>query len=284
MRNSLDKTHIFTPEQRERILQKLLDALEDDPRLSSAIIVGSGSYGFKDDFSDIDITIVVRDEFDAALVYMDWLEKLYRLLPVKWHFKNSFGGNVFLYGLLLEHYLEIDISFQNMDFLIVRRPHWKIAFDRSEKVQGVLEKSLADMKSPDIFSRFKYILGETWYYMLHSAFSLERGEFLRSRFFNGFIIDYGIEIAGFNQGLDTGTGSYLREAHKLAPETLNRVYESIETGLSKKQLYTALRLSTGFYLDEAAKYASGKEVSGFIQYKEHLDGFINALPDYSNIK
>ena len=66
------KTHLCTPEERRTVLRSIEDALKTDPRIAGVVLVGSGAVGFQDEFSDIDLSVVVRRMQDIEPVFREW--------------------------------------------------------------------------------------------------------------------------------------------------------------------------------------------------------------------
>ena len=53
---------MYTAESRQQVLDGVVSALKKDKRVTGVLLVGSGVYGFKDEYSDIDMTVVVAGE------------------------------------------------------------------------------------------------------------------------------------------------------------------------------------------------------------------------------
>ena len=63
---------LYTPEERQQVLDTLLNVLKGDGRIAGVLVVGSGAVGFKDDYSDIDLSVVMTSEEDVESVFHDW--------------------------------------------------------------------------------------------------------------------------------------------------------------------------------------------------------------------
>jgi hypothetical protein len=61
---------------RDALLGRLVDALQEDERITAAVLVGSGAVGFSDEESDLDVAAVIGGAHDAAAVYQDWEHRL----------------------------------------------------------------------------------------------------------------------------------------------------------------------------------------------------------------
>ncbi|MBE0633753.1 hypothetical protein IH574_04210, partial [Candidatus Bathyarchaeota archaeon] len=130
-------------------------------------------------------------------------------------------------------------------------------------------------------TRFRYILGENWYYIIHAAFALQRGMLLRSIFFTGMIRDYAVEVAGLNNGLQSGTGTSLRDAHKLPSGLLDEIDVTLVKSLTCEAIAEALRRSTRLFLKEAHIFSETNGILAYMKYEEKMNAFLYAFRVYS---
>jgi hypothetical protein len=136
------------PALRAALLARLLDALQEDERLTGAVLVGSGAYGFRDEESDLDVVAAVGAGHDATAVYQEWGERLERWLPVAYRGRQGpFQLANRLYAVLLDaagSLLELDLSFSPIADLRALREHWKVLFDRTGDVHARMSAPLPD--------------------------------------------------------------------------------------------------------------------------------------------
>ena len=125
----------FSPEERQGILDRVLSVLQNDARIAGVLIVGSGAVGFDDEYSDIDLSVVVAEEDDVTLVFREWRGQIESLLSVIQCFESYYGPNNYLYGFLLSNFLELDIGFLCLANLIAKKPRWEIAPTESSSVR-----------------------------------------------------------------------------------------------------------------------------------------------------
>lgn len=95
----------YTPKERQRTLDCLLDALRADNRLAGVLVAGSGAVGFTDDYSDIDLAVVVKQSEDVKLVFDDWGTTIANLFDVLICAPTQRAPNIFLYAMLPEWFL-----------------------------------------------------------------------------------------------------------------------------------------------------------------------------------
>ena len=63
---------MFTPQERDRLHDRVLEIARSDDRVVSAAVVGSLAHGDGDRWSDIDLSFAVRDDVSVADVLADW--------------------------------------------------------------------------------------------------------------------------------------------------------------------------------------------------------------------
>ena len=96
------EAELYTPESRERTLERLASALLEDGKIGGALHVGSGARGEADRWADLDVAVVVHRNEDALDVFGGWRAVLEERLPVLWCFEDVRGPEVGLYAIVLE--------------------------------------------------------------------------------------------------------------------------------------------------------------------------------------
>lgn len=131
----------FSPAERQGILDLLLAELEGDREILGVLVVGSGAVGFDDVYSDIDLCVVIAESVDVHRKFQEWGLKIEALLPVFYCGESVRGRSSFLWVILLENFLEIDLGFLCLDDLEARRGRWKTVFDHSGRIERIMERS-----------------------------------------------------------------------------------------------------------------------------------------------
>ena len=239
----------YTPEERRQTLEKLLQALKSDGRITGVLVVGSGAVGFKDDHSDIDLSVVIATEKDVEPVFRDWDDKIQALFPVVTRFETHYGPYSFLYGFLLDNFLELDIGFLYLNNLVARRPQWQIAFDRSGKIQSIMEASQTNKSAAEESERHQHYLESIWHYIMHSAICLRREQNWRAMFYLGMVRQQTIELAGLRLGLETKN---YRHVDQFPADFLLSLQRSLPSDFSSIKIMKALKTATQCFFDEAA--------------------------------
>jgi hypothetical protein len=90
-------------------MERICALLEGDHRIDGILLVGSMARS-PDRWSDVDLEIVVGEQYHAGAVVDDWVSRMYGELPTLHHYEVAFGDTL-VRGFLLEDLLEVDLSF-----------------------------------------------------------------------------------------------------------------------------------------------------------------------------
>ncbi len=271
---------LYTPEKRQQILDTLLDALKGDGRIAGVLVVGSGAVGFKDNYSDIDLSVVIASEEDIEPVFRDWDGKIQALFPVVTRFETQYGPHSFLYGFLLDNFLELDVGFLCLNNLVAKRPSWQVAFDRSGQIRSIMEANPADNPRPEKTERQRRYLNTIWHYIMHSAICVRREQNWRAVYYLNMVRQQTIELAGLHLGLETKN---FRQVDQMPADFLLSLQQTLPSDLSRGEIMRALQTASQCFFNEAAAWEnqSDNALTNRLQdkmhhYLEFMDEEINA--------
>ena len=239
---------LYNIQSRQETLEKLREALQADLRIGGALLVGSGAHGFKDEFSDIDLAVVVSEKQDVLTVFKDWDVIIRELLPVLWSFADIRGPEVGLYGFLLEDFLEVDISFQPLSMLTARSPNWKVLFDRTGQIEERLHASEGENLEPDLETLYTRRLDSIWHYVTNTAVSIKRGHLWRARHYLEEIRNRTIELKGLGEN---GQALPIGGVDHLPADWLAVLEGTIPMQLTCDELVRALHAATDSFFEVA---------------------------------
>lgn len=243
----------YTPAERQRTLDCLLDALRADDRLAGVLVVGSGAVGFTDAYSDIDLAVVVERAEDVKPAFDDWGVSIAGMFEVLDRVLVQRAPNIFLYAILLGGFLELDISFQCLDDLTARRARWYVAWDRSDRIAEIMRTSWDARPEPDLGAIYRRYVEGAWYYVNHVGLLVARGQLWRAISDLELIRARVIELAGLRCGLDTQDS---READQLPPDLLAALEATLAQRVEAGEILRALRAVMALFIDEARALAS----------------------------
>jgi predicted nucleotidyltransferase len=180
-------------EWRDAVFRSLLRALEEDERLSGAVLIGSGAVGFTDQDSDIDLVAVVSRAEDLARTHEDWGRKVPGLFPVLYHSRTPFTVRNHLHAFVLEGFLGLDLSFVSLAELEVRWDRGRMVFDRTGEVRRRTEgREMPPARPEDEL----WLLNAACHRVLECRKSLRRGELWRANMTLNELRDFTFQITG----------------------------------------------------------------------------------------
>ena len=247
-RSDSEKVRLFSPEERQEVLDRTLTALRTDSRIAGVVVVGSGAVGFDDIYSDIDLSVVVASENNTLPVFREWKQRIEELFTVIQCFEVTFAPNNHLLGFLLDGYLELDVGFLCLANLSARRARWKVAFDRSARIEEIMRSSWEKRTDPDVRADYVRRANSIWHYVIHVAVALERAQPWRALYYLGEIRKRTIELAGLSRGLDTGD---FREVDRLPREFLAELQRALVSSLDGAEIMRALKVVTACFFRES---------------------------------
>jgi predicted nucleotidyltransferase len=238
----------FTVGERQETVEKLLDGLSHDEQITGVLLVGSAAEGFDDRFSDIDLSVVVADNRSVLEVFREWKERISNWFPVQSSFEVISSENSFLAGFLLSNFLELDIGFLSMDGLYAKRVRWKVAFDRSGKLEELMRASWENRSETGLEKNYRRNLDSIWHYITHVAISLARGHHWRALHYLDEVRNRTVRLACFRRGLDP---SHFRPVHLLPANSQEKLLETLPHSTQKSDIYRALQATKDLFFEEA---------------------------------
>ena len=246
-----DRPHHYSPATRESTLNRLLTVLRSDQRIAGVLVVGSGAEGFEDVYSDIDLCAVTTSVDDVRPAFQEWGVKIGEMLPVFHSVESVRGANIYLWILLLENFLEIDLCFLCLDDLHARRNRWKTVFDRSGRIEGIMQSSWKNRPKPNLEETYRYRLGSIWHYISYAAVAVQRDQPWRAVYEIEQIRNQTIELRGLREELET---KRFRHVDQMSEDFLTSLEQTLVLSLRSVDLMNALRAATACFFREARHF------------------------------
>jgi len=168
----------FSVVQRSLVLDRLVNAFKDDPKIGGLILVGSGAVGFTDQYSDLDLCVVVSDDCSLRETYEFWGCRIGELFPVLLHQKVDKSAHNMLHVVVLENLLELDLGFLKRSHLSAAKPRWKVIYDRDDGLDEQMKTSWEGKQQmgPCTSRVYADTVEQTWYPALHALIAIRRGQ------------------------------------------------------------------------------------------------------------
>jgi predicted nucleotidyltransferase len=209
---------VYTPDERDNIAERLVALLQEDERVARAELAGSGTTGYLDRWSDVDLTVTVAAGAHQQEVADSWVPRVYEALPVVHHFAVAFGEH-HVRGFLLEDLLEVDLGFQ------------PAVSDEGE------------WPRPDAESE----AGFGWHDVLHAGAAIARGRPWRAQYYIGLLRWRTLALATDRLGHEFGE---YKGVDDLAEALLDALEDALPRSLERSELARATRAATTAFLTE----------------------------------
>jgi len=213
---------MFTPDERDRVRDRLLLLARSDAGLSGAAITGSGAAGTADAWSDIDLAFGVPG--DLAPVIERWTGILADEFAAVHHWDLPFESSVYRV-FLLPGWLEVDIGFVPASAFRPRGPQWGLAF-------GEALDALPGSSPPT-----GELAGRAWHHALHAQVAIERDRRWQAEHWIGALRAQVIALACLRYGFEP---SYAKGAHLLPPELTGPLEGTLVRSLDEAELRRTL--------------------------------------------
>lgn len=182
---------MFTVEQRDALLERVLGRGEQDERVVAGAVVGSLAFGEGDRFSDVDLTFGVADHEEVAGVLDDWTWTLvdeFDAVPLVDLDRGPITYRVFL----LPDALQLDVSMSSAARFRPAGPRFRLVFGE-DAADG--PEPLAS-PAGDLFiatpSVPEDVFGWGVIYALHARACIERGRAWQAEHYIGAVRDHAL--------------------------------------------------------------------------------------------
>ncbi len=223
---------MFSKKEREEILDDIINFLKSQ-KVEIISVVGSNGTGKADEFSDIDMSVVVSKE--NLKVCFDNCVKFVKNLDYFRYFETFYNENSMLVGAFLNNGLELDIGFVTIEEFTKNR--LKMAKSKIKIVYG--DKSLENIESPNKKDNNKIddLISTAWYNIKNSMVALKRGNLFRGV---KEIEELRIDIVDAYSSRNAIESKHFREVDKLDEEFKTKLAESYLTGVSYNSIKNSL--------------------------------------------
>lgn len=230
---------IFNIQDRQNTFDFIQKVTKECQKIVSLVQVGSGAYGYYDEFSDLDFVIAL-DKDESMLEVMDYMhKKISEKFPVIF-FDQDVQSHLQQY--FLNNLLEIDIGFGGYDHAAARKPAFKVLFDSSGVVEDKMIKS-REWMDEHIFGEkqktdIKNACNNAWAHLMHVAVAIKRGNFFRAFGELEYVRKFYIDLLGNRYHLES---SLYREMDKLPESEKTAIKSTFVLNETPQALWSALK-------------------------------------------
>jgi hypothetical protein len=228
---------VFTPDDRERIRERVFELARADARVSGAALTGSAVAGTADRWSDVDTSFGIADGEDLEAVLADWTDELDREFGVLHHWDLRAPPTIYRV-LLMPGGLELNIVVTPASEFGAHGPNFRLLFGES------VEHPPAPPPDTGL------LIGWAWVYALSARTAIERGQFWKAENYVSAVRDHALALACVRHG---EPHSYGRGFDRLPQELLAQYEDALVRSADAGELRRALAAATERFLGEVAE-------------------------------
>jgi predicted nucleotidyltransferase len=239
----------YSPKERTQILDLIAEESREIDVFVGCVLVGSGAIGFSDEYSDIDILVVVDDQLDIAHVSDTWKEHLDTLLPVLSYAEAPRADRIILHNFYLANHLEINNCVLPLRLLSATKANYRVLWDRTGQIQGILDTTWAEnRKSNPLRTYFAGKKVAIWHYVNHGFVAIKRGNGWQALSDIEEIRQQVIHLRAYRDRLEPKRN---RDVDKMDRVFLERLASLLVTSFSVEILQSKLALATRMFFEES---------------------------------
>jgi len=234
---------MFTVEQRDELLERVMQLGEADERVVAGAVVGSLAVDAGDRFSDLDLTFAVEDGMRVADVLRDWTRTLVDELGAGVLVDLERGPTTYRIFLLPDG-LQLDLSMTPAAEFRPAGPRFRLEFGETAAGDPAPSVGTLFIETP---ARAEDIFGWGVVYALHARACIERGRVWQAEHYIGAVRDHALSLACLREGV---IPVQARGYDDLPAESRARLGGAHMGSLDPDALRAALAASVDALLDE----------------------------------
>lgn len=268
-------TTLFTQRRRLDVLDKLTSFFATDNAIAGLVLVGSSVEDDMDDFSGLDLLVVIANGAVYPSVYRKWKTRLYDLMPLAYEFELEASFDHAIYSMMLHNFLEINLYFSPLKTLVAHRQPWHVIFDHSpnEDIQLILEASYQRETVIGPARRYQHMMTSIWQPIIKCVAALSRNEIWRSLHMLDGIRQQTIELASLNYDVDSRNYT---EIDKLPEMFLIHLRHSLPVNTDKIAIRRALQATTNLFFQQAELFEEGLQLKLAVEVRDKMQPYIEA--------
>lgn len=262
---------MYTPEDRENVLNKLSILFPQVPNVEGVILVGSGAKGFFDEYSDVDLSVVVEPAEETNKTWSQINNVIKNNFDVFHYSLAQYGDNNYLTLFILTNYLQIDVGVIALDNLIAKRPLWNILYDKNSRVLEKMKATEKLKQQKPISDVSNETTENLHYHTQNAAFAIRRNRVFRAAKEIEEIRELTIKLFGIYNNLET---KHHREVDDFDDSFKKKLIAAVPEKLTIDMLSQSLVKNIDMYF-EVIKMVS--DTDGWNKDEMFIKKFINEV-------
>lgn len=171
---------MYQHEDRIKVMSEIENFTRSINGIQGLLLVGSGSTGFRDQYSDLDLLVVVENPENVVDIneqIRGFLQSRFCVLKEKVYQHEK---DIFVTCFFFENYLELDLGVWSFNKLRATKPDWIVVFDREGTLSDKLNDSLNKLIHRDVDEAINDSLSFIWQFFRSAVVALKRGHFIKA--------------------------------------------------------------------------------------------------------
>ena len=218
--------------------QRLTLVAETMEEIQGVVLMGSGAYGFRDPYSDVDLVLVVKHSDAVPRIHAAWVSMLEETQMVLKHKVYRHQPDIWVSCFLLDGYLELDLGVWSINQIRATKAHWKVLYDKSAPdIEKRLQDTLAG-QTADLGQTAEDSATLMWQFIRGASVALSRGHAMKAMKEIEYLRD---KIAGLTLLRDGIAGDISKELWRI-PRLMDTYAGSMDTMGLYEKLWTTVEM------------------------------------------
>ncbi|WP_040951444.1 aminoglycoside 6-adenylyltransferase [Gorillibacterium massiliense] len=259
---------MYTGEDRQLLLDELVSFAYEQKEIVGFLLVGSGSLGFRDKFSDLDVLLVIEESDQAEEINKIFIKYLESNKTVLRHKTYRHEEDIFVTCFFMGDYLNLDLGIWSLKKLRATKPNWIVKFDKTGGIEKRLSQSLASHVPAVIQEVVHDSISSFWQFVQNAVVAVNRRSYIKAIKDMENIRDHIIKIICVSNQIDH---DYLKSIDALDDPYAKRLQKTYEVTMNKESLSKALYDLVILYFDVIINDKRSPEID---TYKTELLSYI----------
>ncbi|MBS4196807.1 aminoglycoside 6-adenylyltransferase [Lederbergia citri] len=254
---------MYQNKDRTKLLNEITSFSKTINEIQGLLLVGSGSKGFKDEFSDLDLLIVVKNSQDVVQIHDQLLKHIHQNFHVLKEKVYRHEEDIFVTCFFFANFLELDLGVWSKSKLRATKPHWKVIFDREDnEIQRLLEESLTSQSFTSIVETRKESLSFIWQFFRSATVALKRQQYIKALKDIDVIRDQIIRFLCIRNGINY---DFDKSIDHLESPFLSKLKRTYEVKMNNDNIHKVLFELMDLYFDVIGEGEDKKMIHRFLQ-------------------
>jgi hypothetical protein len=224
---------MFTPEERTRVREELLEHAASDARISGGAITGSAAGSGEDEWSDIDLAFGIMNSTDVMNVLSDWTTHMYARYEIADH--HDVRAGPWIYRVFLaRNTLQVDVAFVPAADFRPMAPTFRLVFGTANEARPSPASNAADL------------IGLGWLYALHARSAIARGRLWQAEYMISGVRDHALALCCIRHELPAVHARGMdRLPHELARQFEDCLVRKLDGGELRRAFGSVVRRFLG---------------------------------------